>query len=360
MAQPPGPTGSQPKAGLTRSWVRFWFAPADPTGLHIVRVLTGILLLAWLLLTFRGDLESFFGMQGWVDSRAFAEASRMPGGVFTPSWSVLYLFGANATWMTVVFWTSVVVLAAFTLGVLPRITAVLAWIIVASFTANPAFEYEGDALLLILAFYLMIAYLFLGLVHGGGSLRSRLLGPIFVWPLRLRKLEVLENPPPSTAANLALRLLQVHLALIFVTSGLHKLQFGDWWAGVALWFPLHPPFQTTLADATSNKAHAEVYLSLLNIGAYATLAWQIGFPLFAWRPRWRPVLLGGAAIGCIGSVFLWHLPWIGPALLIGCLSFISAEGWRRLFALLPARSKEGLQTAVHREAIAPLVTAGQR
>ena len=48
---------------------------------------------------------------------------------------------------------------------------------------------------------------------------------------------------PSIAANLTVRLVQVHFAIVLVVSGLHKLQFGDWWSGVAWWYPLNPPFE---------------------------------------------------------------------------------------------------------------------
>jgi hypothetical protein len=351
-------TAALGEGGMVRAWVRFWFTPADPIGLHIVRMLTGLLLLAWLLLTYRTQLDGFLGLNGWVDAKAFSEAGRLPEGLFTPSWSVLYLLGADPAWMRIVFWASVAVLAAFAIGVLPRLTAILTWVIVASFTANPAFEYEGDALLQMLAFYLMVGYLFCGLMHSSGELRSRLLGPILAWPLRRRASEESGQPQPSLVANVALRLLQVHLALIFVTSGLHKLQFGDWWAGVALWFPLHPPFETTLAEAQANKAHAELYLSLLNIGAYATMAWQIGFPLFAWRPRWRPALLGGAFIGLLAGAFFWRLPIIGPALFIGCLAFVTPAEWQRVLAWLPARRPTA--SIAQPEEMATLVPAGQR
>jgi hypothetical protein len=314
--------------------VKFWFAPIDAVGLHVVRVLTGLLLLAWLLLTFHGNVANFVGPNGWLDVRAFGEATRLSNGVFSPGWSIAYACGANETALAAFFWASVAVLMLFTLGVYPRLSAVLAWVVVASFTANPAFEYEGDALLLMLSFYLMIGYLLLGQRAPGRSWPWRLLGSLRTWPFTARERDSSE-PRPSVAANLALRLIQVHLAIVFVTSGLHKLQFGDWWAGVALWFPLHPPFQTTLAEALVNKPHADAYLALLNIGTYAVLAFQIGFPLFAWRPRWRPVLIGGGIVGWIGTAFLWGLPLIGPAMLIGCLSFVSPAGWRRAASWLP-------------------------
>ena len=336
---PKGVLGGTPTTapGLSGSWTRFWFTPIDPIGLHVVRLLTGLLLLGWILLTFWGNVASFVGSYGWMDIRAFEEATRLSGGAFSPGWSIAYLFGANGTALTAFFWTSVAVVVLFTLGIYPRVTAVLAWIVVASFTANPAFEFEGDALLLMLTFYLMIGYVLLGQRAPGNSLLSRLFGSLRTWPLSAREHDDVELRR-SVSANLALRLIQVHLAIVFVTSGLHKLQFGDWWAGVALWFPLHPPFKTTLAEAMANKPHADLYLSMLNIATYATLAWQIGFPLFAWRPRWRLVLIGGAAMGWLGSAFLWNLPVIGPAIMIACLSFVSPAGWQRTLGWLPGRA----------------------
>jgi hypothetical protein len=355
-----GPSfGEGTRDRIARAWTRFWFTPVDAIGLHVIRLLAGLLFIAWLL-PFAGYLEGFFGIRGWLDTRAFAEAARLSNGEFFPSWSVLYLCGENTALIATVYWVSLAILAAFALGIYPRVTAVLTWVIVASFTANPAFEYEGDALLLIQAFYLMIAYVLLGQLTPGLSWRARLLGPALVWPLGRTERNAEGEQVPSVAANVMLRLLQVHFALVVFTSGLHKLQFGDWWAGVALWFPLHPPFKTTLAEAMANKPYADTYLSLLNIGTYAVLAWQIGFPLFAWRPRWRPVLIGGAVIGWLGSAFLWGLPLIGPAILIGCLSFVSPAGWRRVLAWLPGNRTAQTASATQSEQTPSLVAAGQR
>jgi hypothetical protein len=321
-------------------------------GLHVIRTLTGLLLLSWLLLTYAGNIESLLSPQGWVDVQALDDAARLAQSIkvpgqeapFAPKWSILYWCGGNLLALNAVFWASVGMLLLFTLGVYPRLTAVLTWVVVASFTANPAFEYEGDALLLILAFYLMVGYLLSGQRRTGLGWPGRLFGSSRAWPLRALERDESGAPIGSIGANLALRLIQVHFALVIVTSGLHKLQFGDWWAGVALWFPLHPPFKTTLADVLVNKPYVNTYFSLLNIATYFTLAWQIGFPLFAWRPRWRIVLLGGGAIGWLAGAFLWQLPLIGPAFLIACLSFVSPAGWHRVLGWLPRQSSQ--QSAV--------------
>ena len=132
---------------------------------------------------------------------------------------------------------------------------------------------------------------------------------------------------PSVAANVAVRLIQVHFAIVMIMSGLHKLQFGEWWGGFALWYPLYPPLSTTLEEAREHVADRASYMTMLSIGTYAVLTWQIGFPLFAWRPRLRLLLIGGALIGWLGSAFLYDVPTFGPALLVCSLSFLIAAEW---------------------------------
>src|SRR5262249_53242896 len=141
--------------------------------------------------------------------------------------------------------------------------------------------------------------------------------------------------PPSHAANLALRLLQVHFAIVVVTSGLHKLQFGEWWSGGAFWYPLHPPFETTAESLARERENARTFLSVLGIGAYALMAWQVTFPFFAWRRGWcRWLLVGGAVIGWIGSFFLYRLPLFGPIYFIACMSYLTSKEWHGLLAWL--------------------------
>ena len=42
-------------------------------------------------------------------------------------------------------------------------------------------------------------------------------------------------PAPTVSANLALRLIQLHLVLIYGMAGLAKLQGPAWWTGMAIW-----------------------------------------------------------------------------------------------------------------------------
>src|SRR5262249_57048306 len=92
------------------------------------------------------------------------------------SWSVLYLCGANHALLMTTYWLSLGVIVLFTAGLWTRITAPLTWIAVGSFTAPPAIGSDADSLLLILAFYLTIGYVLLGLGERGRSLSGRILG----------------------------------------------------------------------------------------------------------------------------------------------------------------------------------------
>jgi hypothetical protein len=326
---PAKPAAAPAPAGLIGSWVNFWFAPVDPVGLHALRVLAGLLFLFWLL-PFAGDHAALFGLGGWFDATAYREASRLPE--LPPhlfGWSVVYLCGTNPVALGAVYWLSVAAIALFTLGLWTRLTGVLTWVAVVSYTANPALAYDADPLLVMLAFYLMFGYLLLGQWLPRQSLVTRLLGPRETWLFG----RAAAPPRESVAANLALRLFQVHFAIAMVASGLHKLQIKEWWGGLATWFYVNPPFRTTPEEVRSFAPNAETMLTLFTFTSYVALAWQIAFPAFAWRRSLRAVLLGGAALAWLACAFLVPLPLFGPLMVVACLGYLSPVEWRRVQSL---------------------------
>jgi hypothetical protein len=315
----PSPTlrPGQQNEGIWQRWANFWFAPVDPIGLHGIRLLAGLLFVFWLI-TLAGHQQAFFSLSGWLDRTAYIEASRLQ---IPTGWSILFLI--PSAWVNVVYWGSIAVFILFALGLWTRVTGVLTWLMVASFSANPVLSSEADVLLGVIAFYLMIGYLLLGQWRRQLSAKERLLGTRDTWLLGSAEAS------PSIAANLALRLLQVHFALVVVVSGLHKLQIGDWWAGVAFWYPLHPPFETTAAGIQREAANATSTLFILSLAQYLFLAWELGFPMFAWRRGWwRLVLLGGALVGWIGCLWIYRQPLFGPVYFLCCLSYLQPEEWQ--------------------------------
>jgi hypothetical protein len=312
-----------------QAWVRFWFSPSDPFALHLLRVLTGILLLCWLL-PVAGEVNTLFGLRGWFDRLAYYEATQGELANNLPKpigpWSILYPpLGGDGPRIQAIYWASIVVLGLFTLGLATRLTAPLAWVIVVSFTACPAYDDELDPVLHILSLYLAVGYLLLGWRRPLSWLQ-RVLGP---WDtLLFGRLLSKSEPMPSTGATVALRLLQFHVVLMIFTTGLTKLQIGEWWSGVALWYPLHPALTTRNQEARALIADPNSYFMLLNLCTYAVLAWQIGLPLFAWKGGWwRLVLLGGAIAGCVGLWTVYAMPLLAFAWVICCLSLLTDRDW---------------------------------
>lgn len=311
------------------AWTRFWFAAIPPTGMRLLRVLVGLVILGWLL-SFVGHHRALLSVNGLV---GFDAHSQLQGpeyeGVGPIGWSILYFANGNLAAFEAIYWTSIVIVLLFTLGAATRLTGIGTWVIVTSFLYNPATSYEGDYMLGILAFYMMLGHLFAGLWNGDLSLSEKILGSKrdFVFANIAFGPET-DLPAPSMSANWMLRLLQIHFVIIMLANGLHKFQIADWWAGVALWYPLHPPFQTTAESILRERPSATFTLFWLSVAQYAALAWQIGFPAFAWKPGWpRVILLGGAVAYWLGVVFVFGLPLFGPFVVIGCLSFLRPEEW---------------------------------
>jgi hypothetical protein len=324
------------QGGFFSGWTRFWFAPADPFGLHLTRLLTGILLLSWLL-PLHGDVPALFGLQGWFDRQALSETARLdPMQAPKPlGWSLLYLCGNNVALLQTMYWGSIAVLVLFTLGIATRLTVPAGWVIVASFTATPLFDEEVDSVLQFLTLYLGVAYLLLGQWNGRLSLLERLIGSRDSLLLGRIFTRSGRETSPSVGANVALRLLQIHVAILLVSTGLHKLQIGEWWAGVAYWFNWYPAMGTTVARAREHARDVNWFLGQLNVMAYLTLAWQITFPFFAWRAGGsRVILLGGALAGWVGLVVLYQMPYFGLAFFICCLAFLSGPEWAWVGQLL--------------------------
>ena len=319
------------------AWTRFWFTPADPAGLHAVRVLAGLLFLFWLL-PFAGNVETFFSFKGWFDREAYLEMSRLPPEQRPVlGWSILYAVGDNVGMVQAVYWGTISVLALFTLGIAPRITALLTFVLIASFVSfldGPVGGSE-DGLFVMLAFYLMVGYLLLGQFSQDLTPVERIIGgtvgPFFG---KANTEDGKSSAMPSYAANLALRLFQVNFAIVVLTTCMHKLQIGDWWSGVAFWYPLHPPFTTTPANIHKAAEHAMSLLFIYSLTQYLFLAWQLSFPLWAWRQgRFaRVLLIGGGLVGFIGALWIYKMPAYGAFYLVGCLAFLTAQEWRKLAA----------------------------
>src|SRR5438477_4881158 len=114
--------GHEGRPGLLRRWDDFWFRAVDPTGLAVLRVLSGVLFLTWMILGFAGHQQEFLGRDGFFDRKGEEEAQkadernaenfRKQGVPFTPpptmpverGWSVFDWSGDDPQTLLTLYW----------------------------------------------------------------------------------------------------------------------------------------------------------------------------------------------------------------------------------------------------------------
>jgi hypothetical protein len=104
-------------ASIGATWTRFWFTPAEPWPLAVVRILGGLLALA-LWASYAGDLETWFGPFGMI-SPALLGAWRSPYAVS------LFDLTTSSAGLAVAYGLGGLVLVAVTIGLATPVTTVL-------------------------------------------------------------------------------------------------------------------------------------------------------------------------------------------------------------------------------------------
>ncbi len=292
-------------AGVVRGWDAFFFTPADPLPLGVIRIITGALLL-WSMAVTGLDLHAFLGADGWADptvARAFL-ADR--GGL---GWSLW--FAVPDALLVPAYAAVMVVLALFTVGLGSRTTAVLAWVVAVSTSRRvPVMLFGFDQIVAIWTFYLAVT----------GSAGQAL----SVDRLLARRRGQFGLPMPTVSANLALRLIQLHLCVIYGMAGLAKLQGPAWWDGTAFGLVLLTKEFRSLIDVSWLLK----FPVAVNLATHLTMAFELLYPALIWNKLARPLLLLTAVVLHVGIGTTLGLNEFGLAMIAGNLAFVSAETLR--------------------------------
>lgn len=282
---------------LAEWWDGFWFAGADPTLLGVIRILTGLMLLythaVWGLV-----LPEFFGRDGWLSPKLVGLLQE--GGTTYSFW---WLVGADGMWPA---WAlSMVVLALFTVGLWTRVTSVLALFVTISYAYRvPAATFGLDQINAMLTLYLAIG-------PSGAALS------VDRWRAVRRGLAPAGRPGPSAGANLALRLMSVHMCVIYFFAGISKLQGEAWWNGEAMWRAF-ANYEYQSMDMTWMAWHPR----LMELATHVSVAWELTFWALVWRPRLKPLMLAGAVVLHVGIGACLGMWTFGLIMLVGNASFL--------------------------------------
>jgi hypothetical protein len=299
------------------AWNEFWFTPTSPATLSAIRVLAGAMLL-YTHFVWSFDLDAFFGPNGWLPPQFMEqvhETVKAPDDTWPHlRWSHVTLL--NKVQSPVLLWTAhLAALAVFFLlmvGLFSRTMAMLAFLLTISYATRitPGAYFGLDKINAMLAMYLMLG------PCGARYSVDRLL------QLRRGAAEVL----PSAGANLAVRMIQIHMCIIYLFSGLAKLQGPDWVAGEATWLSF------ALSEYRSLDMTWMVrYPRLLNFMTHATIFWELSYCALVWPRLTRPWVLLMAVMVHGGIVLFLGMPTFGLVMLIGNLAFVSPQAVRRVF-----------------------------
>jgi hypothetical protein len=240
-------------AAVYGQWDRFWFAPQQPHTLALIRISGGAMLLythaVWSL-----GLSDFLGSHSWLSPATVGLMTKPPDG---PSYAWSYLFHVQSpALLWLLHLGALVVFAMLTMGLYTRVVSVLAFVITLAYCHRLNGALFGlDQVNALIATYLMLG--------PAGAVWS-----VDRWLASRRGR--LEPPRPSVGANIAIRLMQIHMCVIYMFGGIGKMRGDLWWDGSALWYAFAlKDYQSV--DMTWTVHFREV-LALLT---HLTLFWEV-------------------------------------------------------------------------------------
>jgi hypothetical protein len=243
-----------------------------------------------------------------------------------------YWWWISPDWIWPAHIAALVVLALFLFGVATRATSILSFIIVVSYAyRTPAALFGLDQINAMLTLYCAIG------PSGAALSVDRFISRYRQKTTKSKPADPDDSaaPTPSVGANISLRLIQVHMCVIYFFAGISKLQGSAWWNGEAMWLAF-----ANLEYQSMDMTWLAHHPWLINLMSHTTILWEISFPALIWLPRWRPVMLFCGIVMHVGIGACLGMWTFGLIMLVGCASFLPPGLVRSLAAsLFPARTR---------------------
>jgi len=282
------------------AWNGFWFTPADPTVLGLIRLLTGGMLV-YTLLVWGIQLQSFLGPDGFNGTDA---VSVVQEDMLAPT----FWWWVPEAWMMPVHIGCLAVVFLFMAGTATRVTSILSFLIVISYSHRAHMSNYGlDQINAILTFYLCIG-------PSGAALSVDRL--IERWKSRRRGTGPRPDPEHSMSAGLAVRLMQIHFCVIYFYSGVSKLQGTAWWNGEAIWMAF-----TNGEYQTVDMTWIAWYPWVSDLMTHTTVLWELSFCALVWVRPVRPIVLVMGAVMHLGIGAMMGMWTFGLIMIFGHISF---------------------------------------
>jgi hypothetical protein len=310
-------------AGYVEAWDQFWFTPRLPHTLAVLRILTGAFLL-YSHLVLASDLDSFLGDNAWINNDT---ARALHDGTFgTSDAARSYLWAiSNPLLIWLHHGVTIAISTAFLVGFMTRITAPLAWFLQIMYLHRLTGALFGfDQIITYATMYLMIAP-----CGSCFSVDARLRERWSEQRKSNRRLAwLLPEAVPSVTANIATRLLQLHLCVIYLFGGLAKARGQSWWDGTAVWYSVGN-YEYQSIDMTWISRFPRIFTAM----SHATMFWEIFYCAIVWPKRTRPIVLAIAVAVHGGIALFLGMMTFGMMMIVANGVFVEPETVRRWLRL---------------------------
>lgn len=296
-------------------WNRFWFAPADAMPACLLRIAVGVLAAAHFLDMGRG-LNVWYASDGVMPPAAVSRLLELTSSGADYRYSYL-AFHPASTFLWIIHVLAIVIALAFAAGLFTRISGLLTLVMLLAYVHRlPQVAGHVDPVLTFLLAYLCIA-------PSGArlSLDQRLFGTAKEGALLQRIIGSAEGP---VAANIGLRLIQVHLAMFYAMMGLTKLYGDAWWEGSAVWILLAQT-QSRPVDLTGLRRMGQIGEYLVNFWTHTIVYSELAFGVLIWTRLGRPVLLGLSVLVWLSVILATGQLLFGLTMLTANLAFLRTD-----------------------------------
>lgn len=312
-----------------RAWNRFWFTPADPLPCAVLRLLAGLLMAAYLL-DQTASLPLWYARDGLLAPNVVDRLLEITSGG-QPHYHLSYIRYLEGRWLWAAHGLAILCSLALTAGWWSRTSNLLTLLALLAYVHRaPQVAGHAEPVLAFLLAYLLLA--------PSGACLS-----VDAW-LRRRRARAsgapsatsdnaAGSPSPSIAANVSLRLIQVHLAMFTAMMGLTKLYGDAWWDGTAIW-TLLAQTESRPWDLTGLRQLGDLGEYFLNAWAHLVVGVELALPVLIWSRGARLVLLPLAVLVWGSLVLATGLVLQMLALGTALIAFIPGDelrgwlGWR--------------------------------
>ena len=307
----------RPRVERIGAALRFFFLhPASPRPLAALRIgLSSVLLVQAFLL--RRELQNLYASDGYVQGtlNQYIAHPLMPKIAWILPLAERFNIG-EASCISAIGAAYVAALIFLGSGLFTRTASVFAWLLHFSLmNTSTTSNYGADLYGHVFLFYLMLSP-----AAGAWSIDAL-----------LRRVPT----EPSSMARWSLRVMQIHLCLAYLASGIEKASGVQWWNGELLWRAFQLPVYQQF-----DMSWLVNFPILSMVAGWSTLVFELGYCVFIWPRRTRPLWVLAAVGLHLGIAVTLGLGIFGTMMAILTLAIFgfSADGSGGVRRALPAWS----------------------